>query len=1001
MQPMTSNVRDLTRLAHDWTARFLERHLPQVCGEEWWKKCVQWKLSVPQERLLNERKISNLTELDLAALLRVLEKNWRELSLSLGLPRDGRTIVNEVRNIRNRYAHEGLAGTVLEDQQRDADTLARYLVLIQAEDSVVLQARALRDDIARRVLDGDSHADENGGDLDATEQTADLVEEEPEGVSDAGSEAADGIPIGSLGAKGLALSGIREALEKATYVGIDFGTSTTVVSVVRLVGEPERLEAIPISIKQWRDDGAEITDHLLPTCLAWDGEKLLVGHGAANLQTEYDEGRNVWSSFKMKLGIDLGPQYPNTLLPEGKGSVTIERPQDAARAFFSYIRDAVEDYVQSEGLPPRIYYAVSVPAAFEANQRQDLLNALSEAGMAIEESAFIDEPNAAFLSYLAEMERGATGAPFLKSLVDSPRTVLVFDFGAGTCDISVLEVKLENDKLSSRNLAISKFMALGGDDIDRAIAREVLLPQLCKGKSSTDLFTTGELENAVLPKLKPAAEALKIQCSKMAEQRGARTLENLRPKDTPVIGTRIPPFKVRGRTWDLPEPQLSLSDFARVLEPFLADPSLDDDDAREAVPSVLEPIKSALDKAGLTYEDLNMVLFIGGSCENPLVRTTIEEYAGRFVDCVTPRDLRSHVSQGASIHSLFTHGLGWELVRPITSEDLFVITRSGGLERILPAGTPVPSPDIAVTELKVDTERQPRIELPFCVSDRDKLLGIISVRPSKNPGYFKKGEVVRLSCSITREKLLKVRIRVGTQSLLARFLNPLANRELTTNTRQLLEARQALNEAILAGQGRPTVAAVFTYANAAESAGRWREAAEMYEAVERLDSKRDLANKIDYDYWMAGDYRKAAHWAEKAHERNPTAVTAANLAISRKQEGDLTGFENLMEEALQLDETNDAVLTQYGQHLLAKGNPKGLPLIEKAFVQLEQELDHNGALSTAQAARLRQVARTLGRQDILSRIPEAKSSEAESLEVFNESFLLVGQDTRILKKQVR
>lgn len=998
---MTSNVKDLTRIAHDWTARFLEHHLPQVCGEEWWKKCVRWKLSVPQERLLNERKIKTLSELDLAALLRVLEKNWRELSLKLGLPRDGRTIVNEVRNIRNRYAHEGLAGTLLEDQQRDADTLARYLALIQAEESVVLQARALRDEIARRVLSGESHADGTELDLDDAERSTDSVEEELEKVGDAGSEAGEGIPIGSLGANGLAVSAIREALEKATYVGIDFGTSTTVVSVVRLAGQPERLEAVPISIKQWRDDGAEITDHLLPTCIAWDGEKLLVGHGAANLQAQYDEGRNVWSSFKMKLGIDLGPQYPNTLLPEGKGSATIERPQDAARIFFSYIREAVEDYVQSEGLPPRIYYAVSVPAAFEANQRQDLLNALSEAGMAIEESAFIDEPNAAFLSYLAEMERGTTGAPFLKSLVDNPRTVLVFDFGAGTCDISVLEVKLENDKLSSRNLAISKFMALGGDDIDRAIAREVLLPQLCKEQAPTDLFTTGELENAVLPKLKPAAEALKIQCSKMAEQSGARTVDDLRPRHTPVIGTRIPPFKVRGRTWDLPEPQLSLSDFAIVLEPFLADPSFDDDDARDAAPSVLEPIGSALDKAGLTYDDLNMVLFIGGSCENPLVRNTIEEHTGRFVDCVTPRDLRSHVSQGASIHSLFTHGLGWELVRPITSEDLFVITRNAGLERILPAGTPVPSPDIAVTELQVDSERQQRIELPFCVSDRDKLLGIISVRPPRNPGYFRKGEIVRLSCSITREKLLKVRIRVGNQSLLARFLNPLANRELTTDTRQLLEARQALNEAILAGHGRPTVAAVFTYANAAESAGRWREAAEMFEAVERLDPSRDLANKIDYDYWMAGDYRKAAHWAEKAHERNPSAVTATNLAISRRQSGDLTGFESLMEEALELDDTSNFVLTQYGHYLLEKGDPKGLPLIERAFDQLSQELDESGALTAADAAHMKKVARTLGRHDILPKLSDSAPGARESTAVINEDFLLVGQQIGLLKKQVR
>ncbi len=73
----------------------------------------------------------------------------------------------------------------------------------------------------------------------------------------------------------------------------------------------------------------------------------------------------------------------------------IERPQNAARVFFEFIREAVEDHVQRQGLPERIYYTVSVSAAFEANHRQDLMNALAEAGIPVDETELIDEPNAA------------------------------------------------------------------------------------------------------------------------------------------------------------------------------------------------------------------------------------------------------------------------------------------------------------------------------------------------------------------------------------------------------------------------------------------------------------------------------------------------------------------------------------------------------------------------------------------------------------------------------
>ena len=482
---------------------------------------------------------------------------------------------------------------------------------------------------------------------------------------------------------------LRGSLARRTFVGIDFGTSTTVVSIARMDDGGRVPLAEPLSVPQFDEEGRRHDDHLVPSCLAWRNDRLLVGRGVTpHLRAMLREGVDVWSSFKMELGVDLGPQYPNTMLAKGRASAVVERPHDAARVFLRHLREAVDQHVLDHSLPPPVY-AVSVPAAFEANQRRDLVRALDGAGIPVEDAGLIDEPNAAFLGYIFDMEHGAEGPSVSAILARKAGRVLVFDFGAGTCDISVLEVAIADGRLSSRNLAISKFLALGGDDIDRAIARRILLPQLRGDADPDDFLSSNERDKLALPRLKPAAEELKIQCSKRAEARGARDPSDLRDCADPIVAGAIGTIEVRGKSWTLDEPRITLDEFAEIMEPFLATPASRGKDRPDRVPSVLEPVSSALEKAGLTLDDLDMVLFIGGSSANPLVRGAIERQVGRFVECVTPRDLRARVSQGAAIHSLYLHGLGHDVVRPITSEPIYVLTRDENQERVIDAGSAV------------------------------------------------------------------------------------------------------------------------------------------------------------------------------------------------------------------------------------------------------------------------------------------------------------------------
>ena len=125
-------MNDLLQLATVSLVSFLSAHLPGL-SHDWWAKQVLDRLSFQQQRMVQERGLTNLGELDLAALLRVFDQNWYDLSNALHLPREGRTWVKEMMTVRNKWAH--LSAQAMPDPEiyRDADTLGRLLEMIEAD----------------------------------------------------------------------------------------------------------------------------------------------------------------------------------------------------------------------------------------------------------------------------------------------------------------------------------------------------------------------------------------------------------------------------------------------------------------------------------------------------------------------------------------------------------------------------------------------------------------------------------------------------------------------------------------------------------------------------------------------------------------------------------------------------------------------------------------------------------------------------------------------------
>lgn len=127
---LSSFTHELRNLLNAW--------LPQL-SLDWWNRHVLEILTYQQQERVKQSRIDNLSGLDLAALLRVIDQNWFELSSRFSWPKEGRNWLKEAQTIRNRWAHVTPAETEPNDVYRDADTLERLAKMLAASDMVQTQ----------------------------------------------------------------------------------------------------------------------------------------------------------------------------------------------------------------------------------------------------------------------------------------------------------------------------------------------------------------------------------------------------------------------------------------------------------------------------------------------------------------------------------------------------------------------------------------------------------------------------------------------------------------------------------------------------------------------------------------------------------------------------------------------------------------------------------------------------------------------------------------------
>lgn len=130
--------------------RFLFEQLPSL-SSDWWETCVVRQLTYQQQQHLQQSGLTRLDQLDLAALLRLLDQNWYELSSRNRWPLTVRNWIKESQTIRNRWAHAPTGGLSDEDIYRDLDTLERIQTLLGSADADLDSLRTEKERLMARM----------------------------------------------------------------------------------------------------------------------------------------------------------------------------------------------------------------------------------------------------------------------------------------------------------------------------------------------------------------------------------------------------------------------------------------------------------------------------------------------------------------------------------------------------------------------------------------------------------------------------------------------------------------------------------------------------------------------------------------------------------------------------------------------------------------------------------------------------------------------------------